>query len=108
MQLSSQSWRPHHFSQQEPGIAGYLSNYEALVKDFAGKDVYRGLGFRMGLLTADMSEERIRSIRTSILKALMLSIIYGKSAHGIARDLPEFPGPVVGLGLFSIGRTALG
>lgn len=76
------------FSQQEPGIAGYLSGDAALTNDFAGKDVYRGLGFRMGLLTADMSEAKVRSIRNSILKALMLSIIYGKSAHGIARDLP--------------------
>src|SRR5262249_33272277 len=72
------------FTQQEPGIAAFLSSDEALLRDFSSKDVYRGLGSRMGLLTPDMSEERIRTIRNSILKALMLSIIYGKSAHGIA------------------------
>jgi DNA polymerase I-like protein with 3'-5' exonuclease and polymerase domains len=76
------------FSQQEPGIAAYLSGDEGLLNDFAGQDVYRNLGLRMGLLTSDMPEMTIRRIRNSILKALMLSIIYGKSARGIARDLP--------------------
>lgn len=76
------------YSQQEPGVAGYLSGDEGLVADFSNGDVYRNLGMRMGLLTPSMSAAQVRAIRNSVLKALMLSIIYGKSAVGIARDLP--------------------
>jgi DNA polymerase I-like protein with 3'-5' exonuclease and polymerase domains len=76
------------FAQQEPGIAGHLSGDEALLRDFAGGDVYRSLGLRMGLLSDDMSQEEVRNLRNRVLKQLMLSIIYGKGATGIARDIP--------------------
>jgi DNA polymerase I-like protein with 3'-5' exonuclease and polymerase domains len=64
-----------------------LSGDKALSQDFAGGDVYTGCGRRMGVLTPDMSADRVRGIRNRLLKALMLSIIYGKGAAGIARDL---------------------
>ncbi len=76
------------WSQQEPAIAAYLSRDEGLMSDFANGDVYVNLGFRMGLLTPDMAQETVQRIRNCLLKALMLSILYGKSAFGIARDLP--------------------
>src|SRR5262249_7028712 len=38
--------------------------------------------------TPAMSSGQVRATRNGVLKALMLSIIYGKSAVGIARDLP--------------------
>jgi DNA polymerase I-like protein with 3'-5' exonuclease and polymerase domains len=75
------------FSQQEVGVAAFLTRDEVLLMDFATTDVYRSLGSRMGLLTPDMSEEMIRKIRNSILKALGLSLVYGKPAYGLARDL---------------------
>jgi DNA polymerase-1 len=76
------------YSQQEPGIAGYLGGDEALQSDFGAGDVYTNLGLRMGLLHPEMSPAQVRGVRNSVLKALMLSIIYGKQAAGIARDLP--------------------
>jgi DNA polymerase-1 len=76
------------YSQQEPGVAGYLSNDQALLHDFSTGDIYTNLGLRMGLITRGMPSSRVRSVRNTILKALMLSILYGKSAAGIARDLP--------------------
>src|SRR5262249_535475 len=75
------------FSQQEVGVAAFLTGDEALLKDFSTADVYRSLGSRMGLLTRDMSEETIRKVPNSLLKALGLSLVYGKSAYGLARDL---------------------
>jgi DNA polymerase I-like protein with 3'-5' exonuclease and polymerase domains len=76
------------FAQQEPGIAGHLSGDEGLLSDFADGDVYINLGRRMGLLTLGMDAKTVREIRKTLLKSLMLSIIYGKSAVGVARDLP--------------------
>ena len=75
------------YSQQEPGVAGYLSGETGLMADFAGADVYINLGLRMGLLTAEMSDAEKRRIRNGVLKALMLAIIYGKGARSVARDL---------------------
>jgi DNA polymerase-1 len=79
------------YSQQEPGVAGHLSNDRALLDDYTHGDVYTNLGRRMGLIKSEMPPGEVRTIRNSILKSLMLSIIYGKSAMGIARDLPCTP-----------------
>jgi DNA polymerase I-like protein with 3'-5' exonuclease and polymerase domains len=81
-------WLHFDYSQQEPGVAGYLSNDRALLHDFTTGDVYKNLGLRMGLIRADMSPDAVRSTRNSVLKALMLSILYGKGGAGIARDMP--------------------
>src|SRR5262249_25687966 len=74
------------YAQQEPGIAGWLTGDAALLHDFASGDVYTNLGQRMGIVTPEMSPDQVRSIRNRVLKELMLSIIYGKSVFGIARD----------------------
>ncbi|MDB5306433.1 MAG: hypothetical protein JWO38_635 [Gemmataceae bacterium] len=76
------------YSQQEPGVAGYLSHDTGLMNDFAAGDVYTAAGRRMGLVTDGMTPAEVKDVRNGLLKALMLSIIYGKSAAGIARDLP--------------------
>jgi DNA polymerase-1 len=81
-------WLHFDYSQQEPGVAGFISNDRNLLHDFTTGDVYKNLGLRMGLIRSDMPPDVIRSIRNKVLKALMLSILYGKSAAGIARDLP--------------------
>jgi DNA polymerase-1 len=75
------------FSQQEPGVAGYLSGDEALMHDFATGDVYLNLGARMDLIKPGMSAAEAKRIRKTILKSLMLAILYGKSALSIARDI---------------------
>ena len=75
------------FSQQEPGIAGYLSGDQGLISDFANGDVYINLGSRLRLITEQMPEADRRQVRSGILKALMLSILYGKSARSISRDV---------------------
>lgn len=76
------------FSQQEPGVAAFLSGDADLMNDFAAGDVYTNTGRRMGLVTPGMTEDEVKAIRSGLLKSLMLSIIYGKGAAGIARDLP--------------------
>jgi DNA polymerase I-like protein with 3'-5' exonuclease and polymerase domains len=38
------------YSQQEPGVAGWLSRDPALIQDFTHGDVYVNLGLRMGLV----------------------------------------------------------
>jgi DNA polymerase-1 len=81
-------WVHFDYSQQEPGVAGYVSNDPNLLHDFTNGDVYLNLGQRMGLIKAGMPPDQVRSIRNRVLKALMLSILYGKKAVGIARDLP--------------------
>ena len=76
------------FSQQEPGVAGFLSGDRALMDDFANGDVYINLGKRMGLILPDMTAAEIKAIRKKVLKSLMLAILYGKSARSIATDVP--------------------
>ena len=76
------------YSQQEPGVAAYLSGDGDLMNDFALGDVYVNTGRRMGLVTADMTAEMVKAVRNGLLKSLILAVIYGKSATGIARDLP--------------------
>ncbi len=75
------------YSQQEPGVAGYVSGDRGLMEDFATGDVYINLGLRLGLLTMAMSTDERKRIRNGILKSLMLAILYGKGARSIARDL---------------------
>lgn len=75
------------FGQQEPGIAAHLSGDRALLDDFAAGDVYESLGRRMGVITPGMPPDRVKHLRGKLLKGLMLSILYGRSAVGIARDL---------------------
>jgi DNA polymerase-1 len=75
------------YSQQEPGVAGYLSGDRALLNDFATDDIYVACGRRMGLLAHDTPPEEVRRLRSRLLKALVLSLIYGKEAAGLARDL---------------------
>jgi DNA polymerase-1 len=76
------------YSQQEPGVAAFLSGDAALLEDFAAKDVYIKLGQRLGLVRDGMSSEAIKSVRSKVLKSLMLAILYGKSARSIAHDVP--------------------
>src|SRR5262249_35295931 len=76
------------YSQQEPGVAAYLSGDVGLLADFRDGDVYMNTGRRMGLVRHGMSPAEVRAVRNGVIKSLMLSIIYGKSAGGIARDLP--------------------
>ncbi|GMV82499.1 MAG: hypothetical protein AMXMBFR7_36830 [Planctomycetota bacterium] len=75
------------FSQQEPGIAGWISGCVALLQDFANGDVYLNLGRRLGLIRDDMTPEEQRRVRKTLLKALMLAILYGKGIRSIASDL---------------------
>jgi DNA polymerase-1 len=87
--LPDEGCRFMHFdySQQEPGVAGYVSGDAALMKDFSTGDVYINLGLRLGLITTSIPESEKRRIRSGILKALMLAILYGKSVRSISRDL---------------------
>jgi DNA polymerase I-like protein with 3'-5' exonuclease and polymerase domains len=75
------------FSQQEPGIAGYLSRDAGLLSDFSDGDVYLNLGSRLALINNAMPEPERRRIRSTILKALMLAILYGKGALSTSRSL---------------------
>jgi len=75
------------YSQQEPGVAGYLSKDAGLISDFSGGDVYLNLGRRLMLITHGMSDAQQREIRNKILKTLMLAIIYGKGCRSIAIDI---------------------
>jgi DNA polymerase-1 len=75
------------FCQQEAGVATFLSRDLGLLHDFGEGDVYVNAGRRLGLVRAGMTDQEIRSVRNSLLKMLWLSIIYGKSAFGLARDL---------------------
>jgi DNA polymerase I-like protein with 3'-5' exonuclease and polymerase domains len=75
------------YSQQELGVAGYVSGDSGLLDDFARGDVYINLGMRVGLLTPTMPAEERKRIRNSLLKALVLAVLFGKQARSIARDL---------------------
>jgi DNA polymerase I-like protein with 3'-5' exonuclease and polymerase domains len=75
------------FAQQEAGVAAWLSRDAGLIDDFGGGDVYVNAGRRMGLVRDGMTPAEIRAVRNSLLKMLWLSIMYGKSAFGLARDL---------------------
>lgn len=88
--LADEGFKLIHFdySQQEPGVAAYLSRDQALLQDFRDGDVYLNLGLRMGLVKSDMPLVEQKQIRKSVLKSLMLAILYGKSAGSIARDVP--------------------
>jgi len=76
------------FSQQEPGVAAYLSSDQALLRDFALGDVYINAGNRLGVIRTGMSLAQVKMLRNGLLKSLMLAIIYGKGAVSIARDIP--------------------
>jgi DNA polymerase I-like protein with 3'-5' exonuclease and polymerase domains len=84
-------WVHFDYSQQEPGVAAYLREDPGLLADFRDGDVYTNTGRRMGLVRDGMSPADVRAVRSGVIKGLMLSIIYGKSAGGIARDLPCRP-----------------
>jgi len=75
------------FSQQELGVAGYLSQDPALIADFVNGDVYENCGRRMGLIRDGMTPVDVKSIRNGLLKTLLLSILYGKGVAGVAKDL---------------------
>src|SRR5262249_24571733 len=77
----------YDYEQQEPGVAGSLSGDSALIADFCGDDVYLGLGRRIGVITPGMSKAQARAVRKGLLKVLLLSIIYGRGAYGVARAL---------------------
>jgi DNA polymerase I len=74
-------------AQQEPAIAAFLSGDSRLLHDYLSGDVYTLAGRRMGLIRPGMTAAEVRTVRNGLLKALMLSVIYGKSTGGIARDL---------------------
>lgn len=76
------------YSQQEPGVAAFLSRDPALLQDFTGEDVYVNLGRRLNLIRPGMSPAQVKAIRKKVLKSLVLAILYGKSARSIARDVP--------------------
>src|SRR5262249_20136187 len=78
---------PFDFSQQEPGVAGALSEDKGLMRDFACGDVYTNIGRQIGLVTPVMSPEAVRTVRNEVLKPLTLSLLYGKGAPALARDL---------------------
>jgi DNA polymerase-1 len=81
-------WLHFDYSQQEVGVAAFLSKDPSLLYDFEHGDVYTNLGMRMGLITTHMTPEVIRPVRNNLLKALGLSILYAKTAVGLAQDLP--------------------
>ena len=74
------------FSQQEPGIAGWISQDQALSADFRHGDVYINLGRRLGLIKVHSSEREIKAAR-KLMKVLMLAILYGKFIRSVALDL---------------------
>jgi DNA polymerase I-like protein with 3'-5' exonuclease and polymerase domains len=92
------------YTQQEPGIAGYLSQDKALLRDFSHGDVYINLGLRMGLLAPNTPPAEAHRVRNGLLKALLLSIIYGKTAYGIACNL-QCPLQTARLHLQLFGQT---
>src|SRR5262249_25414212 len=53
-------WLYFDYSQQEPGVAAYISNDPNLLHDFATGDVYKNLGLRMGLITPEMAPDTVR------------------------------------------------
>ena len=75
------------YSQQEPGVAGYVSGDDTLMSDFATGDVYVNLGLRLGLINNSMPESEKRRIRNGVLKSLMLAILYGMGVQSISKRL---------------------
>jgi DNA polymerase I-like protein with 3'-5' exonuclease and polymerase domains len=65
-----------------------LSGDLALIEDFARGDVYINLGERMGLVRPGMSPAEVKAVRQAVLKALLLAILFEKTARSIARDVP--------------------
>jgi DNA polymerase-1 len=74
------------FSQQEPGIAGWVSGDPALSDDFRMGDVYINLGRRLGLIGAGSASPEVKRVR-KLMKVLMLAILYGKFIRSVATDL---------------------
>jgi DNA polymerase family A len=75
------------FSQQEVGVAAFLSDDRVLLEDFGTGDVYERLGRRIGQISPNMSAAEVKSIRQKLLKPLLLAIMYGRGVAGIASDL---------------------
>jgi DNA polymerase family A len=74
------------WSQQELGIAAYLSNDQAMMTAYRSGDFYLTFAKMAGVAPADATKASHGAIR-EVFKVLALGVMYGLSEQGIARRL---------------------
>jgi hypothetical protein len=72
------------FMQQEPRIAGFLSDDRNLLAACEAEDLYLGMAKQLGFVRDSMNDDELSALRT-LFKIIVLSISYGAGAQSLAQ-----------------------
>ena len=79
-------------SREEVLILAILSGDEKMLADFAAGDIYVQFGLRTGALKESMRGTNEWKVTRSVIKQVVLSILYGKGPKALAKTLTEETG----------------
>ena len=79
-------------SREEVLILAILSGDEKMLEDFAKGDIYEAFGLRTGALTEAMRGTNEWKVTRSVIKQVVLSILYGKGPKALAQTLSNETG----------------
>lgn len=76
------------WSQQEIGIAAYLSGCDRMIAAFESGDIYVDTGQRYGMITGKECSQEFK-LKRGLLKNFVLGLSYGKQAKSLGSDFLE-------------------